>query len=60
MLPDEAPLLGATTVDNVFVNIGHGSAGWAMAAGSGKILSDLVSGHAPDIDMSGLTLARYG
>lgn len=59
-LPDETPLLGPTTVDNVFVNIGHGSAGWAMAAGSGKILSDLVSGHAPDIDTSGLTLARYG
>lgn len=59
-LPDDTPLLGATAVDNVFINIGHGSAGWAMAAGSGKILSDLVSGQAPDIDMSGLTLARYG
>jgi D-amino-acid dehydrogenase len=59
-LPDAAPLLGATRINNVFINIGHGSAGWAMAAGSGKILSDLVSGHAPDIDMSGLTLARYG
>jgi D-amino-acid dehydrogenase len=59
-LPDATPLLGATPVNNVFINIGHGSAGWAMAAGSGKILSDLVSGHAPDIDMDGLTLARYG
>lgn len=60
MLPDAAPLLGATPVDNVFINIGHGSAGWAMAAGSGKIVSDLVSGHAADIDMTGLTLGRYG
>ncbi len=60
MLPDGAPLLGASPVRNVFVNIGHGSTGWAMAAGSGKILSDLVSGHTPDIDMDGLTLARYG
>jgi D-amino-acid dehydrogenase len=59
-LPDAAPLLGATRIDNVFINIGHGSAGWAMAAGSGKILSDLVSGRSPDIDMAGLTLARYG
>lgn len=60
MLPDGAPLLGATGVRNVFINIGHGSSGWAMAAGSGKILSDLVSGRSSDIDMDGLTLARYG
>jgi D-amino-acid dehydrogenase len=31
-----------------------------MAAGSGKILADIVSGRAPDIDMDGLTMARYG
>ncbi|MDB5763745.1 MAG: D-amino acid dehydrogenase [Herminiimonas sp.] len=60
MLPDGPPLLGATPVKNVFVNIGHGSAGWAMAAGSGKVLADLISGQAPDIDLDGLTLSRYG
>jgi len=60
MLPDGAPLLGATPVPNVYINIGHGSTGWTMAAGSGKVVSDIVSGQAPDIDMDGLTLARYG
>lgn len=60
MLPDGAPLLGATPLKNIFVNIGHGSCGWAMAAGSGRILADLVSGRAPEIDMDGLTLSRYG
>jgi D-amino-acid dehydrogenase len=60
MLPDGAPLLGATPIRNVFINIGHGSTGWAMAAGSGKIVADIVSGLAPDIDMDGLTLSRYG
>jgi D-amino-acid dehydrogenase len=59
-LPDGAPLLGATPLRNVYINIGHGSAGWAMAAGSGKILADIISGRAPDIDMDGLTLSRYG
>jgi D-amino-acid dehydrogenase len=59
-LPDAVPLLGETGVRNVFVNIGHGSSGWAMATGSGKVLADLVSGHSPDIDLDGLTLARYG
>lgn len=60
MLPDGPPLLGATPVRNVYVNIGHGSTGWTMAAGSGKIVADIVSGQAPDIDMDGLTVARYG
>lgn len=60
MFPDGPPLLGATPVRNVYVNIGHGSAGWTMAAGSGKLLADVVSGYTPDIDMDGLTLARYG
>ena len=60
MLPDGPPLIGSTPVRNVYVNIGHGGNGWAMAAGSGKIVADLISGQTPDIDLDGLTLARYG
>jgi D-amino-acid dehydrogenase len=60
MLADETPLIGPTPIRNLYLNIGHGSSGWTMAAGCGKIVSDLVSGQTPDIDMEGLTLARYG
>ncbi|NEX62858.1 D-amino acid dehydrogenase [Noviherbaspirillum galbum] len=60
MLPDGPPVLGATPVRNVYVNIGHGANGWAMAAGSGRILANLISGQAPEIDIEGLTLSRYG
>jgi D-amino-acid dehydrogenase len=60
MLPDGPPLLGATSARNVYVNIGHGSSGWAMAAGSGKVLADIISNRMPEIDMDGLTLSRYG
>lgn len=59
MLPDGPPLLGATPAKNVFVNIGHGSSGWPMAAGAGKLLSDIVSGREPDIDIAGLAPSRY-
>jgi D-amino-acid dehydrogenase len=59
MLPDGPPLLGATPVKNVYLNIGHGPTGWAMAAGSGKLVADIISGRQPDIDMDGLTLARF-
>ncbi|MNR83697.1 D-amino acid dehydrogenase small subunit [compost metagenome] len=59
MLPDGPPVIGATPVKNVFVNIGHGSTGWAMAAGSGKVLADIISQRTPDIDIAGLTPLRY-
>jgi D-amino-acid dehydrogenase len=60
MLPDGPPVLGPTAVRNLYVNIGHGANGWGMAAGSGRILADLISGRSPDIDLDGLTLSRYG
>ena len=59
LLPDGVPMLGLTQVANVYVNIGHGAHSWAMAAGSGKVIADLVSGRTPDIDLDGFGLARY-
>jgi D-amino-acid dehydrogenase len=59
MLPDGPPLLGATPLSNLYVNIGHGSTGWAMACGSGQVLADVITERAPAIDLDGLTLARY-
>jgi D-amino-acid dehydrogenase len=59
MTPDGPPLLGKTPTRNLYVNLGHGSTGWAMAMGSGRVVSDLVIGRAPEIDLTGLTLERY-
>ena len=58
-LPDGVPLLGETSMRNVFLNIGHGSHGWSMAAGAGKVVADIVSDRATDIDIDGLTALRY-
>lgn len=55
--PNGLPLLGATTHHNIFVNTGHGVAGWASAVGSAKMLADLIEGRQPDIDAAGLTMA---
>jgi D-amino-acid dehydrogenase len=60
MLPDGAPVLGATRHPRLFANVGHGSTGWTMAAGSGRVVADVVTGRKPEIDLDGLTLARYG
>jgi D-amino-acid dehydrogenase len=59
MLPDGPPLLGESGVPRVYLNVGHGSTGWTMACGSAQIVSDIVTGRVPEIDLEGLTLARY-
>jgi D-amino-acid dehydrogenase len=59
MTPDNPPVIGATPYKNLFLNTGHGTLGWTMACGSGKVIADLVSERKPDIDMEGLTLARF-
>ena len=48
--PSNVPLIGRTRIRNLYLNTGHGSLGWTMGAGSGRVLADLVSGRTPDID----------
>jgi D-amino-acid dehydrogenase len=60
MTPDGTPVLGPTPLPNLFVNTGHGTLGWTMSAGSGRIVADIVTGRVPEVDMAGLTAARYG
>ena len=49
MLPDGPPVLGASGAEGVWLNLGHGSSGWALACGSAKLLADSVAGR-PDAD----------
>jgi D-amino-acid dehydrogenase len=59
MTPDGPPIIGPTRYSNLFVNTGHGTLGWTMACGSGKVLADIISGKTPDIDASELAMSRY-
>lgn len=59
MTPDSTPIIGATRFSNLFLNTGHGTLGWTMACGSGKLISDLVMNHQPDISTEGLSIQRY-
>jgi D-amino-acid dehydrogenase len=59
MLPDGPPILGATPIRGLMLNVGHGSSGWAMACGCARVVADLAAGRTPEIDLDGLTLARY-
>ncbi|MES2999647.1 MAG: D-amino acid dehydrogenase [Pseudomonadota bacterium] len=59
MTPDGTPIIGGTRYANLFLNTGHGTLGWTMACGSGKLISDIVTGRTPEINPSGLALKRY-
>ena len=60
MTPDGTPIVGPTPVRNLLLATGHGTLGWTMACGTGRVIADLVSGKTPEIDVSGLSMARYG
>lgn len=59
MTPDGTPIIGSTSIENLFLNTGHGTLGWTMACGSGRLLADIVSGRQPEIDTLGLGVERY-
>jgi D-amino-acid dehydrogenase len=59
MTPDGTPIVGATPIPNLFLNSGHGTLGWTMSAGSGRLVADLISGRTPDIAADDLGYARY-
>jgi D-amino-acid dehydrogenase len=60
MLPDGPPIVGASGVPNIWLNLGHGSSGWALACGSARVLADSISGRKPEIDLTGLGIERLG
>ena len=57
--PDGTPIVGATRLRNLFLNTGHGTLGWTMACGSGRLLADLIAKKRPQISAAGLDISRY-
>jgi D-amino-acid dehydrogenase len=57
MTPEGTPIMGRSKHRNLFLNVGHGHMGWTMSCGSARIVTDLILGRVPDIDLTGMTLA---
>ena len=60
MLPDGPPLIGNSGLHGLWLNLGHGSSGWALSCGSARALADLMAERPPEIDMEGLDISRLG
>ncbi|HEX5357697.1 MAG TPA: D-amino acid dehydrogenase [Aquabacterium sp.] len=59
MTPDGTPIIGRTRIDKLWLNTGHGTLGWTMAAGSGQLLADMLLGRPTAIRSDDLALSRY-
>jgi D-amino-acid dehydrogenase len=51
------PILGETPLRNLYLNVGHGAAGWTMGCATSRAVADVMTGRKPDLDMEGLKLA---
>jgi len=58
--PDGTPIIGGTHYRNLYLNTGHGTLGWTMACGSGRLLADLLAKKRTQISTDGLDISRYG
>ena len=59
MTPDGTPVVGGSPYPNLYLATGHGTLGWTMAAGTGRVMADLMSGRPTEISLEGLTVDRY-
>jgi D-amino-acid dehydrogenase len=50
MLANRAPVIGASGQPGLWLNLGHGSSGWALSCGSARVLADQIAGRATPID----------
>ncbi|MDQ1920458.1 D-amino acid dehydrogenase [Massilia pseudoviolaceinigra] len=54
--PGSAPIIGATPLGNLWLNVGHGPLGFTFACGTASILAAVMRGQAPPISLEGLAL----
>jgi len=60
MLPDSIPVLGKLPAyDRVLCAIGHGHYGITQGPTSGRIISDLVFGQTPHVDLKPFSITRF-
>jgi D-amino-acid dehydrogenase len=48
--PSNVPIIGRSSLRNLYLDTGHGTLGWTLACGSGRALADIVSGVTPEVD----------
>jgi D-amino-acid dehydrogenase len=58
--PRGTPILGATPLPGLFVNVGQGALGWTLGLASGHVVADCIAGRTPAVPLDGMSLALPG
>jgi D-amino-acid dehydrogenase len=58
-LPDGAPVVGDSGIPGLWLNIGHGAGGWALACGCARAVADQIAGREPEVSLDGLGWRRF-
>lgn len=58
MTPDSTPIIGATPVRGLYLNVGHGTYGWTLASGSAQLLADSLAGRPAALNLADYALDR--
>lgn len=58
-LSDGRPALGASGAPGIWLNLGHGEAGWTLACGSARHVADAVAGRALAPELAALDPGRF-
>jgi len=59
MMAGQLPLVGPSPRRGVWLNLGHGNAGWALACGSARMLADQIAGRTPALDAVPFAAGRF-
>ena len=57
--PDDLPILGPTGEPNCFIATGHFKNGILLAPGTAHVLSQLLRGETPSVDIDAFTISRF-
>ena len=58
-LADGLPLLGPSGRAGIWLNLGHGNQGWALACACARAVADAMIGNRPAMDLKGLSIERF-
>lgn len=62
MTPDGPPVLGkapAGSPDNLYLNTGHGTFGWTLSAGCANLVTEVIQGEKPAVDLAPYRADRF-
>jgi glycine/D-amino acid oxidase-like deaminating enzyme len=56
--PDSRPIVGWSSIRNLYLNTGHGALGWTLACGSARLAGEMIARDVPSVKPGWFALSR--